>query len=189
VEAAGAQGDCGREPWAERALGDTGGQARPGSRTALAAELVQLVLGHVGADLGQLDHLVDPRVGVYPVKRAPTPVAAGRHDRCHPVRRQPFSLVPLVARLSASHASRGLLRLARSARWVGRRRLRRVLGVLPKAGQQLGDLRLQGGDFPLQLGDARVARVQLRHRERRSHPSPPVDPPRPSDRSHGASWA
>lgn len=122
------------------------------------------VLGHVGADLGQLNHLVDPRVGVSSAERTEGPVAAGRDDRHHPVRREPLSLVRLVARLSASSPPSGLLRLPRRTRRIGRRRLRRVLRVLPETGQQLGDLRLQGGDFRLQFGDARVAWIQLRHR-------------------------
>jgi hypothetical protein len=99
-----------------------------------------------------------------------------------------------VARLPASTTSRGRLRFPRRARRIGRRRQRRVLGVLPEARAQLGvfglelrDTLHQPGDLRLELGDARVAWIQLRHRERRSQLSPSVDPPRPRDRSHGTS--
>jgi hypothetical protein len=48
---------------------------------ALTAKIVQIVFGHVRADLWKLDHVVDPGVGISNAVRALTSAAPRRDDR------------------------------------------------------------------------------------------------------------
>jgi len=121
---------------------------------------MEFVFGDLRSNHRKFDHLMPARAGIIAFETDPTVRTGGRsygYHAIHPVSRENFPQMGLVARLASRSATGRLRRRTDHGRRIGRRWTRRVAGVPPQSPLEFRNARQGLLEFGLERCDACVA--------------------------------